>query len=242
MLIIPAIDLRKGRVVRLTKGAADEETAYSDSPVEVFQKWQDEGAKLVHVVDLDGAMEGTPANLNAVRDILKIARIPIQFGGGLRSIESVRSILEAGVARAVIGTKALDQDFVKKLAEQFRERVAVGIDLRNGVIQTHGWTSGEPGQAIEPFLRLLEKEGIKTVIVTDVNRDGTLAGPNLALLGQVLSKTRMDVIHSGGISELAHVEGLARITSKNFKGVIVGKALYEKKFTLLDAIGKFQKE
>ncbi len=242
MLIIPAIDLRKGRVVRLTKGAADEETAYSNSPTEVFQKWQDEGAKLVHVVDLDGAMEGKPSNLNAVRDILKIARIPIQIGGGLRTVEAVQSVLGAGVERVVVGTKALDPDFVKKLASQFKERVAVGIDLRNGVIQTHGWKSGEPGQALEPFLQLLEKEGIKTVILTDVNRDGTLAGPNLDLLRHVLSKTKMDMIHSGGISELAHLEALARITNKNFKGAIVGKALYEKKFTLRDAIQKFQEK
>ena len=242
MLIIPAIDLRKGRVVRLTKGASEQETAYFTSPVEAFQKWQEEGAKLVHVVDLDGAMEGKPVNLGAVRDILKIARVPIQLGGGLRTIESIESVLKAGVSRAVVSTKALDPDFVKKLAQTFKEKVAVGIDLRAGVIQTHGWKSNELQCTLESFLCLLKEAGIKTVIVTDVNRDGTLEGPNLDLLRKVLSETTIDVIHSGGVSNLAHLEELARIKTKNFKGVIIGKALYEKKFSLRDAIGKFQKE
>lgn len=241
MLIIPAIDLRKGQVVRLTKGAADKETSYSSSPVEVFQKWQTEGAELVHVVDLDGAIEGKPSNLGVVRDILKIAKIPIQLGGGLRTLNAVRATLKAGVSRAVVGTKALDSDFIRKLAQTFNGQVAVGIDLRDGVIQTHGWQSGQSEYALESFLQLLEHTGIKTIIVTDVNRDGTLEGPNLNLLRQVLAQTKMDVIHSGGISDLTHLAELSRMKNKNLTGVIVGKALYEKKFTLREAIRKFQK-
>lgn len=241
MLIIPAIDLRKGQVVRLAKGAADRETSYSSSPVDVFQKWQDEGAALVHVVDLDGALEGKPSNLGVVRDILKIAKIPIQLGGGLRTLNAVRATLKAGVSRAVVGTKALDSDFIRALAQTFNGQVVVGIDLRDGVIQTHGWQSGQSEYVLESFLHLLEDAGIKTIIVTDVNRDGMLEGPNFDLLGKVLAQTKMDVIHSGGISDLTHLAELSRMKNKNLNGAIVGKALYEKKFTLREAIQKFQK-
>src|SRR3989338_8987875 len=143
MLIIPAIDLREGKVVRLIRGSFKKQTTYSASPADIMQKWQREGAQLVHVVDLDGAVEGRRRNLGSLKNILAVAKVPVQFGGGLRTIESVEEVLKAGVWRAVIGTKAKDREFLKTLVQKFKERIAVGIDVRDGIIQTEGWLSSD---------------------------------------------------------------------------------------------------
>ncbi|MBI4395414.1 MAG: 1-(5-phosphoribosyl)-5-[(5-phosphoribosylamino)methylideneamino]imidazole-4-carboxamide isomerase [Candidatus Omnitrophica bacterium] len=236
MLIIPAIDLRDGKVVRLTKGAFDRETVYSQSPADVMQKWQREGAKLVHVVDLDGAKEGARQNLGSLKNIVAVAKIPIQFGGGLRTYEAVQEVLQIGVWRAVLGTKALDTDLITKLVQKFKERIAVGIDIRDGVIQTHGWQSSEQNIKLRDFCRQIEKVGVKTIICTDVSRDGTLRGPNPKFLQMVLKTAQVNVIASGGISDLSDLKALLRIKASNLEGIIVGKALYEGKFTLQQAI------
>lgn len=236
MLIIPAIDLRGGKVVRLTKGAFKTETVYSASPADVMQKWQREGAKLVHVVDLDGAREGKRQNLGSLKNILTVAKIPVQFGGGLRTFEAVEEVLKAGVWRAVIGTKAFDTDLMTKLVQKFKERIAIGLDVRRGVIQTEGWQSSETAYTPEVLCRVLEPIGVKTIICTDVARDGTMRGPNLKLLHRLLDSTEMNVIISGGVSDASDLKRLSRIKAKNFEGVIVGKALYEQRITLRDAI------
>ncbi len=239
MLIIPAIDLREGKVVRLTKGAFDAETVYSASPPAVMQKWQREGAQLVHVVDLDGARDGVRRNLGSLKNILAVAKAHVQFGGGLRTHEAVQEVLATGVWRAVVGTKALDITFVKKLIQKFKERVAIGIDIRDGLIQTEGWQASESKYTPEKFCKELETIGVKTIICTDITRDGTLKGPNVELIKKLLQTTKMNVIASGGISNLADLKQLADIQTKNFEGVIVGKALYEQKFTLPEAIDQF---
>lgn len=236
MLIIPAIDLREGKVVRLTKGAFSAETVYSQSPADVMQKWQREGAKIVHVVDLDGARDGIRRNLGSLKNILAVAKIPVQFGGGLRTFEAISEVLGAGVWRAVVGTKAFDTELVNKLITKFKERVAIGIDVRNGLIQTEGWQSSESKYTPENLCQELEKIGVKTIICTDVTRDGTLKGPNVELIHKVLKMTQMNVIASGGVSDIADLKMLARIKAQNFEGVIVGKALYEQKMTLSQAI------
>ncbi len=240
MLIIPAIDLREGKVVRLTKGAFDRETIYSASPPDVMQKWQREGAKLVHVVDLDGARDGIRRNLGSLKNILAVAKIPVQFGGGLRTFEAVSEVLKSGVWRAVLGTKALDTDLVNKLVKKFKERIAIGIDIRNGLIQTEGWQSSESKYMPETFCQELEKIGVKTIILTDVTRDGTLKGPNVELIHKILKMTKMKVIASGGVSNLLDLKMLARIKAQNFEGIIVGKALYEQKMTLPQAIKELE--
>ena len=235
MQIIPAIDLRAGKVVRLTRGAFDAETVYSAAPADVMEKWQHEGAKLVHVVDLDGAREGARRNLGSLKNILAVAKIPVQFGGGLRTYEAVAEVLTAGVWRAVVGTKALDTNLVKELVQKFKERIAIGIDLREGIIQTEGWQASESKYTPEGFCRELENIGVRTVICTDITRDGTLKGPNIELITKLLGATKMNVIASGGVSSLADLKKLAAIKAKNFEGVIVGKALYEQKITLRQA-------
>ena len=236
MLIIPAIDLRGGKVVRLIKGAFDRETVYSASPADVMQKWQREGAKLVHVVDLDGALEGARRNLGSLKNILAVAKIPVQFGGGLRTYESVEEVLKAGIWRVVIGTKAFDTTLIKKLVGRFGEKIVVGIDIREGIIQTHGWKESETSFTPKTFCQKLEQVGIKTITCTDVDRDGTLKGPNTELLKKLISTTKVNVIASGGISNLDDIKRLLQIDAENFEGVIVGKALYEQRFSLREAM------
>ena len=240
MLIIPAIDLHDGVVVRLTKGIFGSEVVYSKSPTDVMQKWQKEGAELVHVVDLDGAKEGARRNLGSLKNILAVAKAKIQFGGGLRTFEAVSEVLSAGVWRAVVGTKAFDFELLKKLVGQFKEQVAVGIDVRDGLIQTHGWQSYDSSLTIQKLCQELERIGVKTVICTDVSRDGTLSGANLNFLNELLSVTSMNVILSGGVSDLSDIKKISEVKAKNFEGVIVGKALYEKRFTLKEAVQELQ--
>lgn len=240
MLVIPAIDIREGKVVRLTQGSFDEQIAYSLAPADVMQKWQHEGAKLVHVVDLDGAKEGVRRNLGSLKNILAVAKVPIQFGGGLRSYEAVSEILKAGVWRAVLGTKATDNDLIKTLAREFGGRIAVSLDIRDGFIQTHGWQKSERRITLEAICPRLEKVGIQTVICTDVRRDGMLSGPNIELLNQVLKITKMKVILSGGVADLKDLKQLSQIRAKNFEGVIVGKALYEQRMTLREVMAELE--
>ena len=236
MLIIPAIDLQEGVVVRLTKGVFGSEKIYSQSPADVMEKWQKEGAELVHVVDLDGAKDGVRKNLGSLKNILAVAKAKVQFGGGLRTFEAVKEVIQAGVWRAVVGTKAFDLDLLLRLVAEFKERVAVGIDVRDGLIQTHGWQSHDDSISLNDFCKQLEQIGVKTIICTDVSRDGTLSGANLHFLSDVLKVTSMNVILSGGVSDIRDIKETAKVKAKNFEGIIVGKALYEQRFTLTEAI------
>jgi len=236
MLIIPAIDLHAGRVVRLTKGVFEAETVYSGAPADVMQKWQSEGAQLVHVVDLDGAIQGSRQNLESLKNILAVAKIPVQFGGGLRSYESVAEILISGVWRAIVGTKAFDTDLIKRLVRDFKERIAVGVDVRDGVIQTQGWQASEHDTTSETFFKRLEDLGIRSVIYTDVLRDGTMKGLDIQTLEKLLSSTKMNVIVSGGVSSLKDLKRLLAMQAKNLEGAIIGKALYEHKISLPEAL------
>lgn len=240
MLIIPAIDLRNGRVVRLWQGDFERETTYSESPTDMMCHWQRQGAKLVHVVDLDGARLGVPKNIAALKRMLDVAQVPVQFGGGLRDFKTIASILELGVSRVVIGTQASNHSLMKGLTQQFSERIAVALDVRGDKIQTHGWQSQKAKETPKTFCRLLEEFGVKTVVVTDTARDGTLEGPNVDLLKQVLDANKLDVIMSGGISDFEDLKQLSRIRNKHFIGVIVGRALYEQRFKLSEAIERFQ--
>lgn len=241
MLIIPAIDLRGGCVVRLEQGILHHETVYSSAPEEIAKKWQQEGAKLIHVVDLDGAFHGKRKNLGSLKNILQLIKIPIEFGGGLRTLEDVDNLILQGISRVIIGTKAFDTPFMEQLVSKHHEKIAVGIDVKDNVIKTHGWLNSGSSMKPEQFCKTLEKIGVKTIIFTDVSRDGMLKGPNFEALEDILSKTKLDVIASGGVSQMEDLERLCQIKASNLVGVIVGKALYEQKINLKAAIENYQR-
>ncbi|MCG3148046.1 MAG: 1-(5-phosphoribosyl)-5-[(5-phosphoribosylamino)methylideneamino] imidazole-4-carboxamide isomerase [Verrucomicrobiae bacterium] len=228
-LIYPAIDLRGGKVVRLRQGAAEAQTTYSDDPVAMARRWEDEGARFLHVVDLDGAFEGTPRNWECVQAILKAIQIPVQLGGGMRTRGQVEEALAMGVTRCVVGTKACESpEFVADLARAFGVHVAVGIDARDGFVAVKGWTEKTGLTALE-FGRQIDRLGVKHIIFTDVSTDGMLTGPNYAATTGLCDAVSCFVIASGGVGNAGHIQTLQRLAEKhrNLTGVIVGKALYD---------------
>jgi phosphoribosylformimino-5-aminoimidazole carboxamide ribotide isomerase len=238
VLIIPAIDIRGGRVVRLLRGNYQNETVYSDDPVEVARRWQSEGAKLIHVVDLDGALCGKPQNIGKLYDIVKNVTIPVQAGGGIRASEVIADMLETGVSRVILSSRVVaDTDFLRDVIRQFGSRVAIGIDASGGAVATDGWTKVSSIDAVG-FAKELEIAGVKTIIYTDISRDGTLTGVNINSAKRMLDAVDIDVIISGGVGGAEDIRMLKNTGKKNLYGVIVGKALYEGKVTLSEMIEK----
>lgn len=236
MIIIPAIDIKNGNVVRLTQGHFDKEKIYAEDPLSVAKLWKAQGAKLIHIVDLDGAKDGEPRNLATAKKIQSEVGIPVQLGGGIRTMDIVNEVALSGLSRIVLGTRAVeDKGFLKDALHAYGEKIAVSLDCVNGQIATKGWTKVCDIKALD-IIPQLESFGLKTLIVTDIATDGMLQGPNLTYLNEILRTTTMNVIASGGISKLADIETLRDIPAKNLYGVIVGKALYEQKFNLSDAI------
>ena len=230
-LIFPAIDLKGGRVVRLQQGRADAETVYDHDPAHVARQWEEQGARFLHVVDLDGAFEGEPRNWDGVEAILKAVQIPIQLGGGLRRREQIDTMLNSGVTRVVVGTKACESpDFVTELVHAFGPRIVVGIDARDGFVAVKGWTQSTALPAVE-FAQQIDRLGVKTIIFTDVATDGMLAGPNYYAINALCDGVSCNVIASGGVGSAADVHRLQRIATErphqNLVGVIIGKALYD---------------
>lgn len=235
MNLYPAIDLYQGRVVRLVKGDYNQETVYSDNPAEKAREWESAGAKWIHVVDLEGAKSGVPANLESLKAICNAVSCSVEFGGGLRSLEQIEAVLKAGVKRAIVGTKALDEVMLHQMLERFGDAVAVSLDTKDGLVRTDGWIEGS-GQELHSVIKRLNETRLKTIIYTDIHRDGMLQGPNMEGLMQVLEWAKANVILSGGIARIEDIEACAQIRNANFDGVIIGKALYEKKFQLQDAV------
>jgi phosphoribosylformimino-5-aminoimidazole carboxamide ribotide isomerase len=237
MHIIPAIDLRDGNVVRLFQGK-DDEKVYSRNPVVVARHWKKQGAALIHVVDLDGAFSGEPKNLDSLKKIVEAVDIPIEFGGGLRTKEIIRAVFSLGVERVVLGTKAVeDKDFLRQVRDEFKDSVIVSIDARNGVVLTQGWQESSSGKKTAGDFGLeLKNMGFGEVIYTDTSKDGTLRGPNLPALDELLIKTGLEVIASGGVSSLDDIIALSKMEPKGLTGAIVGKALYEERFMLKEAL------
>ncbi len=236
MLIIPAIDIQDGCVVRLTQGARDKRV-YSRDPVKTAKHWLRQGAGLIHVVDLDGAFSGKPKNIDMVKRIVKETKAAVQFGGGVRSIDMIKELLGFGVRRVVLGTRAIEESgFLKQARLKFKDKVIVSIDARDGRVLTKGWKSSSSGKDALNFACSLKKLGLKEVIYTDVSKDGTLKGPNIMEIKRILKTARIKVIASGGISSLEDIYRLSLLEKKGVTAVIVGKALYEGKFTLLEAI------
>lgn len=236
LAIYPAIDLQGGRCVRLRQGRADDATVYSDDPVATAKRWEAEGATHLHVVDLDGAFRGRPVHAGVIGRIAAAVRIPVQTGGGLRTDDDVDRILAAGAARAILGTRACaDPDALRRLAARHGERLAVGIDARDGRVQVRGWTETLDLRAAD-LARTAEACGVRALIYTDTSRDGMLGGVNAAAMDALCAAVTCEVIASGGVSSAEDVRALRALGRANLRGAIVGKALYEGRATLPDLI------
>ncbi|UCH11842.1 MAG: 1-(5-phosphoribosyl)-5-[(5-phosphoribosylamino)methylideneamino]imidazole-4-carboxamide isomerase [Candidatus Omnitrophota bacterium] len=235
MIILPAIDIRMGKVVRLLQGDFTKETVYSGDPVNVAKRLERDGARMLHVVDLDGAFLGKLKNLPIIREITSSIKIPIELGGGLRTEGEVEQVLSCGVKRVVIGTRAYaDESFLKKLIKKYADVVVVSIDAARGEIISEGWKRQTSIKAKE-LIQRVNDIGIKTIIYTDILKDGTMEGPNLNIIEDVLNRASCNVIISGGISSLDDIKSIKALNRRNLLGIIVGKALYEGKFTLQEA-------
>ena len=233
MHIMPAVDIRNGKAVRLFQGEKDRETVYSDSPADMARRWADQGATWLHVVDLDGAFDGESANEPHIRDIVKAVKIPIEVGGGIRSLEKARRLAEFGVERVILGTRALEsRPFVDELLAALPGRVNIGIDARDGLVAVKGWTETSRIRAID-FLASFKGSGAAGIIYTDISRDGALAGANVDAMRAACQATDVPVIASGGVAASADIRALRDLP---LFGVIVGKALYEGRLTLREAM------
>lgn len=235
MEVIPAIDLLAGRCVRLYQGDYQQSQVFNENPLEVALQWESQGATRLHLVDLDGAKEGTTVNLNIIKTIVETLSIPVQVGGGLRNRISVERLLNLGVERAIVGTVAIENpELVTELCEAFPYKIAVGIDARNGKVATKGWLETSTVEATDLAQQISNKAA--AIIYTDISRDGTLIGPNLEALRELAKVTDIPVIASGGISSLTDLLSLLSLESLGVDGVIVGKALYTGKVDLKEAI------
>ena len=237
MKIYPAVDIKGGRAVRLTQGRADAETVYYEDPSVPAALWAKSGAAWVHVVDLDGAFTGTPANWKAVEAIVA-AGTKVELGGGMRTVDSVARAIDAGVSRVVIGTKAVDdKDFITTLVGRFGDKIAVGIDAKGGKVAVHGWVDTMDSTALD-LAKAMAGLGVKTIIYTDISRDGMLVGPNFEAQAEMCRAVPCNIIASGGVCSNADIERFAAMSRElpNLDGVIVGKALYEGKVDLSAAL------
>ena len=236
MKLYPAIDILGGNAVRLIKGDFDARRVYDEDPLSAARGWTEAGARFLHVVDLDGAKTGEPVNLEQLRRIVGELEVPVQYGGGLRSSRAVNDALDAGAARVILGTAAFtDPDLLRTALDAHGPgRVLVSVDVRGGRVATAGWTqTGELGT--EAVLERLHESGVRELVYTNVDRDGMLEGPDLEEVRLVAAAVRGEVIYSGGIGKLADLEGLAELREASLTGVIVGKALYEGRFTVGEA-------
>lgn len=241
MLVIPAIDLKDGRCVRLRQGDMAAETVYSEDVPAVARKWQQSGASVIHVVDLNGAVDGAPRNLPQIEAVMKTVSVNIQVGGGIRNIQTVRRYLNAGVARVVLGTAALtDRAFLEQACKEFPRRILLGLDARGGKVVVKGWTAVSETRAID-LLKEVSGYDIGAVIYTDISRDGMLSGPNIVALKEVAELSPFPVIASGGITRVEDLRAV-RSLGPRIEGAIVGKALYDGKLDYRAALAALDTE
>jgi len=233
MFLIPAIDLRSGKCVRLIQGEYHRQITYEDNSAKQAQQFIDDGATWLHIVDLDGARVGKPVNIDAIKSIIRIGSVKVEVGGGIREEDSIRQMLDMGLERVVIGTKAIsDFDWFSDMAEKFPSRLALGLDARGSKVATHGWTQNSPQDLIE-FAIEAAKLPLAAIIYTDIDKDGMLAGPNIERTKAVIKAVKTPVIAAGGVTTISDIEKLAELA---VEGVIIGRALYEHTFTLAEAI------
>jgi phosphoribosylformimino-5-aminoimidazole carboxamide ribotide isomerase len=236
VILYPAIDIADGKAVRLVQGDFDAQTVYADSPLEAARAWVDGGARYLHMVDLDGARLGSPQNLEPLQRVVGELGVPVQYGGGLRSVQAVDDAIAAGASRAILGTAAFaDVDFLDEVVARHGERIVVSIDTRGGFVSTSGWTETTqlPADAV---IERMQDRGVRTFVFTNVDKDGLLEGPDLEGVRQVAAVVRGRFMYSGGIGRREDLEALASLRQVNLSGVIVGKALYERRFTVAEGI------
>ena len=233
--MIPAIDIINCTVVRLIQGNYRYETTYSHSPVEVAQMWDSYVVQMIHVVDLDGALHGEVMNLDVVKDIIRKVKARVEFGGGIRDEDTVKQLLDVGVERVIIGTMALNGNFMAKLAKRFGDHVIAAIDARDGIVHTKGWIF-KSKKKVTDLVKQLEEIGVKAINYTDISRDGTLVGPNIASIEELLKATKLRVVVSGGVASLNDVKALKKLEGLGLAGMIIGKALYENKVDLAEVM------
>ena len=233
MVILPAIDLKGGVCVRLRQGRAEDVTTYNDDPAAQARDWRDQGGRELHVVDLDGAFAGTPKHAEIIRQIIEAFGGPVEVGGGLRTPEALDAVIEAGATRAIIGSAALeDPEFLTRAVEQYGDRIAVGIDARDGFVQTRGWVTTTAVKATD-LAKAVEKIGVKTIIYTDTATDGMLGGPNLEQMAAICDAApSCQITASGGVSSPTDVKNLMALGKPDLRAAIVGKALYDGRATI----------
>jgi phosphoribosylformimino-5-aminoimidazole carboxamide ribotide isomerase len=236
MMIIPAVDIKDGRCVRLQQGEMDRETVFSNNPALMAQRWQEAGAELLHLVDLNGAIDKKPKNLTTIQAILDAVHIPVQLGGGIRDMDTIATYIDRGVSRVVLGTEAIrNPDLIIQAALRFPERIVVGIDARNGFVAIEGWTETTETTAID-LARRFENVGLAAINFTDIHRDGMQTGPNLEATRRLAEAVTIPVVASGGVSTIEDIKNLLRLESAGVQGVITGKALYDGSLDLKEAI------
>lgn len=233
MRIYPAIDIKEGKCVRLLQGRFSDMTVYGDDPVETAKKWESLGAEYIHVVDLDGALKGRGVNEDIIKRICGAVSVPVQTGGGIRTMEDIEAKLACGISRVIIGTKAVSSpEFIKEAVEKYGDRIAVGIDAKDGYAAVEGWERSS-GLAAVDMAKSMVSMGVKTIIYTDISTDGTLKGPNLEAMREMAASVGADVIASGGVGSLEHIKSLV---GTGVEGVIVGRALYTGNVDLKEAV------
>ena len=236
MTIFPAIDLRGGKCVRLFKGDFDQETVFSDQPAEVAQQWQAQGAQFLHLVDLDGARAGHSENLATVRNILRAVSIPVELGGGIRTLENIDEVLALGVRRVILGSVAVrDPELVAAACAKYGDRIVVGIDAKDGIVAVDGWgVSGDVD--VITLAKRMKQAGVRTIIYTDISRDGTLAGVNVEATAKLARESGVHVVASGGVRDVRDIEALKPYEKDGIEGVIVGKSIYTGSLSLPEAL------
>ncbi len=233
MRIYPAIDIKDGKCVRLLQGRFSDVTVYGDNPVEMAKKWEAEGGEFIHVVDLDGALKGHGVNAEIIKNICEAVSVPVQTGGGIRTIEDIEAKLACGIRRVIIGTKAVSSpEFIKEAVEKYGDKIVIGIDAKDGYVAVEGWEKCSEFTAVE-FAKQMVELGVKTIVYTDIATDGTLKGPNLAAMEEMAKSVDADIIASGGVGSLEHIKALV---PTGVEGVIVGRALYTGNVDLKKAI------
>ncbi len=237
MQIYPAIDIIDGKAVRLSQGKFDDVTVFNDSPADVAKEWVDAGATYIHIVDLDGARYGKTFVIDIIKNIKSKYDIKIETGGGVRTMKDIDDRIDAGASRVIIGTAAVkNPDLVKEAVKKYGDMIAVGVDAKNGMVAVSGWEEVSDITAVDLCLKM-KSYGINTIIYTDISKDGMMSGPNIESTEELIEKTGMDIIASGGVTDMADIENVDNI---NAAGVIIGKALYNGALNLGDVINRFQ--
>ncbi len=237
MLLIPAIDLKDGKCVRLRQGRMDEDTIFSDNPVEVAGQWVNQGAKRIHIVDLDGAVAGKPKNFNLIHEITQTyPDIPVQVGGGIRDEDTIQAYLEAGVSYVIIGTKAVNEPhFVSDIALEFPKHIIIGLDAKDGKVAIEGWSKLSRHDVID-LAQQFEADGVEAIIYTDISRDGMMSGVNIEATVKLAQAIKIPVIASGGITNLEDIKALGALIDEGIMGAITGRAIYEGTLNFAEAV------